>query len=75
MQAKVLSKLERILKRESLECYVVMVCNKSETTDELFVEMAYEGDEVLGCYMLENARAILEQKIHKGHPLDNEPLS
>ena len=63
MLTKLLSKIEKILKKEDLECFVLMLCNKSETTDELFVEMTYDGDEVLGCYMLENARAIMDQKI------------
>ncbi|MCH9632991.1 MAG: hypothetical protein S4CHLAM6_13420 [Chlamydiae bacterium] len=65
MLTKLLSKVEKILKKEDLECFVLMVCNKSETTDEIFVEMTYDGDEVLGCYMLENARAIMGQKINK----------
>jgi len=39
----------------------LMVCNKSEE-QELLVEMSYDGDETLGCYMLENALSILNQK-------------
>ena len=77
MLTKLLSRVEKILKKEGLECFVVMACNKSETSDELLVEMTYDGDEVLGCYMLENARAIMEQKIPQSETqdLDNEPLT
>lgn len=60
--SRLLSKVEKLLKKETLECYVLMVCNKSETTDEMIVDMAYDGDEVLGCYMLENALSILGKK-------------
>lgn len=62
MESKLLSKIERILKKENLESYVLMVCNKTDE-QELLVEMAYDGDEALGCYMLENALAILNEKI------------
>lgn len=72
MQTKLLSKIEKILKKESLECYVLMICNKSEASDELLVEMTYDGDEVLGCYMLDNAKAIMEQKIKTFNQLNNE---
>ncbi len=75
MQTKLLSKIEKILKKESLECYVLMVCNKSEASDELLVEMTYDGDEVLGCYMLDNAKAIMEQKIKTFNQLSNESQS
>lgn len=75
MQTKLLSKIEKILKKESLECYVLMVCNKSETSDELLVEMTYDGDEVLGCYMLDNAKAIMEQKIKTSNHHNNESIS
>lgn len=79
MQSKVLTKVEKLLKKESLECYVVMVCNKSETSDEMIVDMTYDGDEVLGCYMLENALSILGEKAKKPETEtdspNNEPLT
>jgi formylmethanofuran dehydrogenase subunit E-like metal-binding protein len=62
MESKILSKIEKLLKKESLESYVLIVCNKTEN-QELLVEMAYDGDEILGCYMLENALTILTNKI------------
>ncbi len=65
MQSKILSKIEKILQKESLECYVVMLGNKSETSDEVTVEMTYDGDEALSCYMLENAQSILSSKIEQ----------
>ena len=61
MNEKILSKLEKILQKEELECYIVMICNKS-AEEELMVEMTYDGDESLGCYMLENALSILDKK-------------
>lgn len=62
MRSKILSKIEKILKKESLECYVLMICNKSVSTEEMLVEMTYDGNADLGCYMLENGLSILEQK-------------
>lgn len=77
MQSKLLSKVEKLLKKESLECYVLMVCNKSETSEEMIVDMTYDGDEALGCYMLENALSILGQKAKKTDTdlPNNEPLT
>lgn len=63
MKSTLLTKIERILKKESIECYVLMLCNKSKVSEELFVEMSYEGDEVLGSYMLEKALSIMDNKI------------
>ncbi|MCH9633782.1 MAG: hypothetical protein S4CHLAM7_05150 [Chlamydiae bacterium] len=71
MQSKLLSKIEKLLQRETLESYVLMVCNKSEN-NELMVEMTYDGDETLGCYMLENALSILNEKIKDGDELSQE---
>lgn len=71
MQSKLLSKIEKILQRESLESYVLMVCNKTDD-EELTVEMSYDGDETLGCYMLENALSILNQKIKETQQRENE---
>lgn len=62
MESKILSKIEKLLQKESLESYILMVCNKTEN-QELLVEMTYDGDEMLGCYMLENALTILTNKI------------
>ncbi len=73
MQSKLLSKIENILKKESLESYVLMVCNKSDN-QELLVEMSYDGDETLGCYMLENALSILNQKIKDNSELTTDEL-
>lgn len=71
MQSKLLSKIEKILQAESLESYVLMVCNKGEN-EELMVEMSYDGDETLGCYMLENALSIMNQKIAEQDESDGE---
>ncbi len=71
MQSKLLSKLEKILQKESLESYVLMVCNKTDD-EELTVEMSYDGDETLGCYMLENALSILNQKIKENAERNND---
>lgn len=71
MQSKLLSKIEKILQKESLESYVLMVCNKSNN-EELTVEMSYDGDETLGCYMLENALSIMNQKIKQSQDEDSE---
>lgn len=77
MESRFLSKVEKLLKKESPECYVLMVCNKSMETNELLVDMTYEGDEALGCYMLENALSIMNEKIKDKQESDlpNEPLS
>ena len=71
MQSKLLSKIEKILQKESLESYVLMVCNKTDD-QELTVEMSYDGDETLGCYMLENALSILNQKIKENSLHEDE---
>ncbi len=64
MNSNFLSKVEKTLKKQGYECYILMVCNKS-SKEELLVEMSYDGDEVLGCYMLENALSIFDQKVRK----------
>lgn len=71
MQSKLLSKIEKILQKENLESYVLMICNKSQE-QELMVEMSYDGDEALGCYMLENALSIMNQKIKTAQENDDE---
>lgn len=73
MESKLLSKIEKVLKKENLESYVLMVCNKTED-EELLVEMTYDGDEALGCYMLENALSILNQKIQDNAAEDLDEL-
>lgn len=73
MESKLLSKIEKLLQKESLESYVLMVCNKTED-QELLVEMTYDGDETLGCYMLENALSILNQKIKDSNESTEDEL-
>lgn len=77
MPSKLLSKVEKLLQKESCECYVLMVCSKSETSDEMIVDMTYDGDEILGCYMLENALTILGEKAKKADSdsPNEEPLT
>ena len=54
-------KVRRFLKNNN-SCYVLLTCSAPSEDGNMKVDMAYEGDEVLASYLLENALVILQKK-------------
>lgn len=46
-------------------CYVLITCKTPTQKGEMEVEMAYDGDETLACYLLESAQSVFDQKIEQ----------
>ena len=43
-------------------CYILLTCSDPSQDGNMQVDMAYEGDEVLASYLLENALVVLNKK-------------
>lgn len=43
-------------------CYVLITCAEPSDTGDMQVEMTYEGDAALACYLLQGAQNFIEEQ-------------
>lgn len=57
---------ERKLIKEKLAknnvCYVLITCAEPSESGDMQVEMTYEGDAALACYLLQGAQNLIEEQ-------------
>jgi hypothetical protein len=53
--------IKKFLKNNNA-CYVLLTCSDPAKDGNMQVDMAYDGDEVLASYLLENAILVLQEK-------------
>ena len=44
-------------------CYVLVSCEEPSSSGEMKVELTYEGDETLACFLMENAQVYFDDKL------------
>lgn len=54
---------------ENNSCYVLLTCSDPDEKGNMQVEMAYEGDEDLASYLLENAQSYFQRPSTKSNDL------
>jgi hypothetical protein len=57
--------IKKFLKKHNA-CYVLLTCSDPSKDGNMQVDMAYDGDEVLASYLLENAILVLQERDFKG---------
>lgn len=62
MNNEVLNQLKKLIKKKKA-CYIVITCDEPAKGGQMQVDMAYEGDEVLASYLLENAQSIIQSEV------------
>lgn len=55
-------KLKQLLEGEHT-CVVLITCGEPSEEGQMSVEMMYEGDSGLACYLLENAQEVIRQQL------------
>jgi hypothetical protein len=48
---------------EKNACYVLLTCSHPTKDGNMMVEVAYEGDECIASYLVDNAQHILDEQI------------
>jgi len=52
---------------ENTTCYVLLACSEPTEEGEMQVEMSYEGDEDLACYLLDSAKQVFVKNDSQFH--------
>ena len=61
-----LKKIKAFLKKNN-SCYVLITCSEPTNCGNMDVELAYEGDEDLVSYVMENAQLVFQNKENKSN--------
>lgn len=76
MNCNDLKRISEKLEKKNI-CYVLITCTESTEDGDMEVEMTYEGDASLACYLLQGAQHFIEEQedSHAGISAQTKVLS
>jgi len=59
-----LTKIKKELREKNL-CYVLLTCSHPAEDGKMMIEVAYEGDDNIACYLIDSAQEVLSEKVNQ----------